>query len=188
MQIPAAKIYFPEDDRNELVKQFDEILQSGQLTLGKYGKDFEQKFARYIGTKYAAAVNSGTSALEIILRSLDIEGSSVIVPTNTFFATPASVIHAGGRVIFADIDDGLCLDSQSLETNIQKDTKAVIVVHIGGIISPQIKEIQEICRKGNLFLIEDAAHAQGSTLMKISIKEPRFSETRARQGSLAMYI
>lgn len=164
MQIPAARIYFPAEDRRELLKQIDSILESGQLTLGKYGKEFEEKFAQYVGTKYAVAVNSGTSALEIILRSLDIEGSSVIVPTNTFFATPASVIHAGGRVIFADITDNLCLDPQSLRKNMTEDTRAVILVHIGGIIPPEIKEIQDICRRHDFFLIEDAAHAQGSTL------------------------
>ncbi len=164
MQIPAARIFFPEEDRKELLEQIDGILKSGQLTLGKYTKEFEQQFAQYVGTKYAVAVNSGTSALEIILRALDIEGSSVVVPTNTFFATPASVIHAGGKVIFADIADNLCLTTESVEKSIKKDTRAVIVVHIGGLIPPQITGIKEICEKRGLFLIEDAAHAHGSTL------------------------
>lgn len=164
MQVPAAKIYFPEGDRKQLLKQIDGILQSGQLTLGKYGKKLEQEFAEYVGTKYAVAVNSGTSALEIILRSLALEDSSVVIPANTFFATPASVIHAGGRVTFADITDNLCLDVESVLEAIQKDTKAVIVVHIGGMIPPQIRELQQICKEHNIFLIEDAAHAQGSTL------------------------
>ena len=62
MQIPAAKIYFPEDDRKELLKQIDGILASGQLTLGKYSREFEQRFAEYVGTKYAVAVNSGTTS------------------------------------------------------------------------------------------------------------------------------
>jgi len=164
MQIPAARIYFPEEDRRKILEQIDEILKSGQLTLGKYTKEFEAKFAEYTGTKYAVAVNSGTSALEIILRALDIAGSSVIVPTNTFFATPASVIHAGGKVIFADITDNLCLASASVRRQINNDTKAVIIVHIGGLVPPQIIEIQQICQERGLILIEDAAHAQGSTL------------------------
>lgn len=164
MQIPAARIYFSEEDRRKILEQIDGILKSGQLTLGKYTKQFEEKFAEYVGTKYAAAVNSGTSALEIILRALDIEGSSVIVPTNTFFATPASVIHAGGKVIFADIKDNLCLDPESVTKSIQKDTKAIIIVHIGGVIPPQITQIQQICKEHNLHLIEDAAHVHGSTL------------------------
>ena len=164
MKIPAAKIYFPGEDRKELLKQIDGILESGQLTLGKYTKEFEERFAEDVGTKYAIAVNSGTSALEIPLRALDVKGHSVIVPANTFFATPASVIHAGGDVIFADVTENLCIDPESVKENIREDTKGIIVVHIGGIIPPQIKEIQEICEGHNLFLIEDAAHAHGSTL------------------------
>ena len=164
MKIPAAKIYFADEDRKELLKQIDEILETGQLTLGKYTKEFEERFAEHVGTKYAIAVNSGTSALEISLRALDVEGHSVIVPTNTFFATPASVIHAGGEVIFADVTESLCIDPESIKKNIREDTKGVIVVHIGGIVAPRIKEIQEICKDHNLFLIEDAAHAHGSTL------------------------
>jgi len=164
MKIPAAKIYFPEEDRKKLLRQIDGILASGQLTLGKYTKEFEERFAAYVGTKYAIAVNSGTSALEISLRALDVKGHSVIVPTNTFFATPASVIHAGGEVIFADVTENLCIDPESVKENIRKDTKGIIVVHIGGIVAPQIKEIKEICEDHGLFLIEDAAHAHGSTL------------------------
>ncbi|MAF85155.1 MAG: aminotransferase DegT [Dehalococcoidales bacterium] len=164
MNIPAARIYFPEDDRKTILKQIDGILDSGQLTLGKYGKEFEQKYAEYVGTKYAVAVNSGTSALEIILRALDIDDSSVIVPTNTFVATPASVIHAGGKVVFADITDNLGLKPASVRKVINKDTKAVFVVHIGGLIPPQIAEIQHLCQEHGLFLLEDAAHAQGSIL------------------------
>jgi len=164
MQVPAAKIYFSEEDRKKVLKQVDEILESGQLILGKYTREFEEKFAKYVGVKYAVAVNSGTSALEIPLRALEIQGFSVIVPTNTFFATPASVIHAGGKVIFADMTENLCLDPNSIKQKIQKDTKGIIIVHIGGVVPPQTKEIQEICREHNLFLIEDAAHAHGSTL------------------------
>ena len=164
MQIPAAKIYFPEEDRRKLQEQLDGILESGQLTLGKYTRQFEERFAEYVGTKYAIAVNSGTSALEIILRALDIEGSSVISPTNTFFATPAAVIHAGGKVIFADATHNLCLDPQSVKRGIRPDTKAVIIVHIGGLVPPEMSEIQQICQEHSLYLIEDAAHAHGSTL------------------------
>jgi len=164
MQIPAAKIYFPEEDKRDISAKVEEILGTGQLTLGRYGKQFEEEFVRYVDAKYAVAVNSGTSALEIILRALGIQGNSAIVPTNTFFATPASVIHAGGKVIFADISENLCLDPRSLEESIREDTKAVVIVHIGGVIPPQIKQIQEICRTHNLFLIEDAAHAHGSSL------------------------
>ena len=164
MRIPATKVWFPEEDREGILAKTQEVLSTGQLTLGKYTKEFGEKFASYVGTKYAVAVNSGTSALEITLRALDIREHSVVVPTNTFFATPASVLHAGGKVIFADTTENLCLDPVSVQESIREDTKAVIIVHIAGIIPPQIEEIKEICQTHGLFLIEDAAHAQGSTL------------------------
>jgi len=164
MNIPAAKIYFPEQDRKQILHNIDSALESGQLTLGRYGKEFEEKFASYIGVNYAVGVNSGTSSLEIPLRIFDIKDRSVIVPTNTFFATPASVIHAGGKVEFADISENLCIDPDSLQEKINKNTKGVIVVHIGGLVVPEIREICKICDEHGLFLLEDAAHAHGSSL------------------------
>src|SRR6267378_2490285 len=102
LRIPPAKVYFPEEDRKVILQQIDEALVTGQLTLGKHVKAFEECFARKVGTRYAVAVNSGTSALEIPLRVFDVRGKTVLVPTNTFFATPASVLHAGGRPRFVD--------------------------------------------------------------------------------------
>ena len=121
MNIPAAKIYFPEEDRKELLKRIDGILESGPLTLGTYTKEFEERFAEYTGTNHAIAVNSGTSALEIPLRALDVKGHSMIVPTNTFFATHVSEIHAGGEVIFADVTENLCIYPERVNENIVSD-------------------------------------------------------------------
>jgi len=164
MKIPAAKICFPEEDRQQILQSISEILESGQLTLGKHGRQFERAFAEYVGTQYAIAVNSGTSALEIILRALNIKGSSVVVPTNTFIATPAAVLHAGGDVLFADVDDSLCLSLKNLKTVLRDDTRAIMLVHIGGAIAPQTEEIRQFCADQGLYLIEDAAHAHGSSL------------------------
>jgi dTDP-4-amino-4,6-dideoxygalactose transaminase len=164
LEVPAAKIYFPDEDRREILDNIGKILESGRLTLGEFGKEFEKRFAEYIGTKYGIAVNSGTSALEIILRCVDVKNSSVIVPTNTFFATPASVLHAGGKVVFCDVRENLCIDPESVKENLREDTKCIIVVHIGGIISPQIRDLIDICKDHNLILFEDAAHAHGSKL------------------------
>lgn len=164
IQIPAARIYFSDLDRAVIQQRVDEILRSGALTLGKYGRQFEEEFARQVGTRHAVAVNSGTSALEIPLRIWDVAGHSVVVPTNTFMATALAVWHAGAEVVFTDVDEHLCLDAASLERSIRDDTKAVIVVHIGGVVAPQIDRIVEICRARNLLLLEDAAHAHGSSL------------------------
>jgi cystathionine beta-lyase/cystathionine gamma-synthase len=99
-QIPAARIQFLPEDRAWITERIAEVLATGQLTLGKYGAQFEENFAQFCGSRHAVAVNSGTSALEIILRTLGVEGKDVLVPTNTFFATAAAVVHAGGRPIW----------------------------------------------------------------------------------------
>ena len=165
MRIPILRIPFTDDDISFVQNAIEEVLKSGQLAMGKYVAEFERKFAEFVGTKYAIGVNSGTSALEICLRAIDVRDFSVIVPTNTFMATATSVIHAGGRVIFSDVSKkDLCMDAEDVNEKIQKNTKAVILVHIGGIISSQLKAIKEICEDHKLFLIEDAAHAHGSTI------------------------
>lgn len=162
MKVPAAKICFPDEDRTEILQRIDQALAAGQLTLGKYGKEFEECFAAYVGTKYAVAVNSGTSSLEIPLRILSVTGKTVLVPTNTFFATPAAVLHAGGKVSFVDADvETFSLDVESLKRSITPDTVGVIVVHIGGIVTPRMAEIQGVCHDHGLWLFEDAAHAHG---------------------------
>ena len=111
------------------------------------------------------AVSSCTAALEISLRYFDVKNSEVIIPTNTFITTGNAVIYGGGTLILADIKPNtLCLDPADLLRKITPKTKGVIVVHIGGLPCPDIKEIQNICRERNLFLIEDAAHAHGATI------------------------
>ena len=162
--VPSAKIYFPEEDRKKILNKIDDVLKSGYLTLGKYGKELEQKFAKYTGTKYAIAVNSGTSALEISLIASGVKNNSVILPTNTFAATAFAVHHSRNKIIFADCDNDFNMNPDSLNENIGKDTKAVILVHIGGNISKNISEIKKICDDNKLILLEDAAHAHGSSL------------------------
>jgi perosamine synthetase len=165
MRVPPAKIHIPEEDRREILAHIDECLATGQLTLGKHGAAFEEAFAQTAGTKHAVAVSSGTSALEIIFRAIGVEGGEVVVPTNTFFATPAAVLHAGGIVRFAECDSTTyAIDVDHARSLINGRTRAVVVVHIGGIISPRIAELQAICADAGIPLVEDAAHAHGSTL------------------------
>jgi dTDP-4-amino-4,6-dideoxygalactose transaminase len=165
MRVPPAKIHVPEEDRRQILSQIDEALASGQLTLGKHGAAFEEDFARTAGTRHAIATSSGTSALEIIFRAVGVAGGDVIVPTNTFFATPAAVQHAGGTVAFAECDARtFSLDVDHVRSLLGPRTRAVVVVHIGGVITPRIGELRQICSSAGVPLIEDAAHAHGSTL------------------------
>jgi len=165
MRIPAAKVFIPEEDRQWILEQMEKAMDSGWLTLGDFNKQFAEEFARYHNAKFAVPVNSGTSALEIILRILDVEGKGVVVPTNTFYATAGAVVHAGGKLQLADISpQTFTLTPKSITEAMDETTKVVIIVHIGGIISPDIWEIKKFCDEKGLYLVEDAAHAHGSTL------------------------
>ncbi len=165
MNIPPVKPYFPEEDKNWVAEKIREILSSGQLTLGSLGREFEHKFAEFTGAEYAVSVNSGTSAIEIPLRILNVMGKEVLVPTNTFFATAAAVVHAGGSPVFVDMDpETFALSLEQLEKRLSQKTVGVILVHIAGIVSEQTIEIGNWCNEKGLWLLEDAAHAHGSTL------------------------
>lgn len=163
-KIPAARIQFLPEDRAWIAERISEVLATGQLTLGRYGAQFEENFAQFCGCRHAVAVSSGTSALEIILRSLGVEGKDVLVPTNTFFATAAAVVHAGGRPVLVDMDpESFGMRPEDIEDSLTPRTAGVVVVHIGGVVSRRIKELQELCRKKGIWLVEDAAHAHGSS-------------------------
>ncbi len=161
MKVRIARPYFK--NKKKILNAISKILESGRLMEGRYCLAFEHKFAHYIGTKCAIAVSSCTSALEIVLRYINVKNYEVIVPTNTFIATPNAVIYAGGRPVFADIEsDTFCLDPDDFRKRITSKTKAVILVHIAGMISPFIDKIIKICKSHKLFLIEDCAHAHGA--------------------------
>src|SRR5438445_521103 len=137
MTVPAARIVFSEEDRAEVLALVDESLRTGSLTLGPRTREPENAFAARHQMPFAVAVNSGTSALEIVLRALGAGGREVVVPTNTFFATAAAVVHAGGVPRFADVAaDTFALTAASAEAAITPETAGVIVVHVGGVVSP----------------------------------------------------
>ena len=164
MEIPAARLVFSDEDRATILEMIDGSLQSGSLTLGPRTRELEEAFRDRHDAGYAVAVSSGTSALEIVLRSLGIEGREVIVPTNTFFATAAAVLHAGGTPRFADVSaETLALSVETLEAALTDDTAGVVLVHIGGAVTPDTPAIAELCEARGIFLFEDAAHAHGAS-------------------------
>lgn len=167
-QVPPAKPYFPDKDITVILKETETILRSGRLTLGDYTNRFEAAFAKSFKVPHAVAVNSGTSALEIALRVMGLRrGTEVLIPTNTFSATAAAVIFAGGKPVLTDINaKSLSIDEENIQKHLTSETKAIIVVHVGGLVCPDMNAIAELCEDHHLFLIEDAAHAHGSTLEK----------------------
>jgi dTDP-4-amino-4,6-dideoxygalactose transaminase len=167
--VQAARVVFPAADRAEIAAAVSEILGSGMLTLGPYTRQFESAFAAahpaQSGLPHAVAVSSGTAALEIALRCAGVAGRDVIVPANTFYATGAAAVAAGGRLVFADVDPAtFALSPDTLAAALTPDTAAVVLVHIGGLITPAADDLRRICADRGITLIEDAAHAHGATL------------------------
>ncbi len=165
MDVPAARVVFTEADREAISRMTSEALASGSLTLGSHGEAFEAEFAAAHGASHAVAVSSGTAALELSLRLVGVTGGEVIVPANTFFATAAAAVRAGAKVIFADVDaETFALTPEAVARALTPRTRAVVIVHIGGLISPAVPAIADLCRERNVPLIEDAAHAPGGSL------------------------
>jgi dTDP-4-amino-4,6-dideoxygalactose transaminase len=163
--IPAARVVFSGEDRQRILQLIDGALASGQLTLGPLTAQLEGAFGVRHGGAVAVATSSGTSALEIALRAVGVAGREVVVPVNTFFATAAAVLHAGGRLRFADVDaTTLALSDQTLAAALTLSVAAAVHVHIGGAISPDVAGVRRLCDARGLTLIEDAAHAHGSSL------------------------
>lgn len=163
MTIPATLPWFPPDQERFILGAVRKVLRTGRLILGPYTGEFERRFARHVGVPHAVAVSSCTAALEIALRWGRIAGGEVVIPTNTFVATANAVWLAGGEPILADIEPStLCLDVEDLRRRVTRRTRAVIVVHIGGLVHPRIGEIRALCRRRKLLLVEDAAHAAGA--------------------------
>lgn len=169
MKIQSKAVSFTLENKAEVMKYIEEILDTGALTLGKYTSLLEEEVRNILGVRYVVAVNSGTSALEMILRALDIAGKKVLVPTNTFAATIFAVVHAGGIPVFVDNEPGKSFAgvNQYLDV-LDAETAAIVAVHIGGEINPAFPELVELCNERGLPLIEDAAHALGSRLGNVS--------------------
>lgn len=163
MDVPILKIPFTEDDADHICRELKELLVVGHLAMGRHCRDFEKAFAQFCGVNFALGCSNGTAALEMIFRALDLAGASVAVPATTFMASALAPLAAGAKIILVDCDPEyfqLCPDD--LERKIRPDTKAVLLVHLGGFISPHLERLKKICRQAGAALIEDAAHAHGA--------------------------
>ena len=157
-------IGFEKEDTKKLHKMWDEIIETQKWSEGKFTQSFEEKWSAYNGT-YSVAFSSWGGAALACLEFFNLRDRVVLCPSNTFMATPLSAVKAGAKVEFVDCNkDDLCMSIDDLKDKIDKyNPAAVFVVHIGGHIAFQIKEIAKLCKEKNLILIEDCAHAHGAS-------------------------
>jgi len=157
--IPVARPLIREEEKRAVM----EVMDSGQLAMGKRTEAFEEAFAAYVGAKHAIGVNSGTAALIVALQAHGVgPGDEVITTPFSFIATATSIIACGAKPVFVDVDPfDLNLDPNKVEAAITDATKAVMPVHIFGHPA-RIAELEELCADNELALVEDAAQAHGA--------------------------
>jgi perosamine synthetase len=163
-QIKPFFLDLTEDEIDDVQSKMGSILRSGQLILSKYTEQFEAEFAQYIGCKYAVTLNTATSGLQLLMTLKGAKGKKIAVPSNTNFASVATIIHAGGIPVYMDMTKEYFVPNLDiLKYTVEKyKVEGVMWVHIGGIISPDFDQVVEYCKSKNIFLVEDAAHAHGS--------------------------
>lgn len=149
--------------KKEVFEVFEKVYDNTAFSGGPFVEEFEKNFAVFCGTRYAVGVNNGTSALHLAMIALNIgPGDEVIVPANTFIATAWGVSYTGATPVFVDCTlDTWQIDINKIEEKITARTKAIAGVHLYG--QPfDVDAVKAICEKHNIYLIEDAAQAQGA--------------------------
>lgn len=149
--------------KKEVFDMFEKVYENTAFSGGPFVEDFEKAFSAYTRTTYTIGVNNGTSALHLAMLALGIgAGDEVIIPANTFIATAWGVSYVGATPVFVDCDaNNWEIDPSKIEKAITSKTKAIIGVHLYGMPF-DIDAVSAIAKKHHLFLIEDAAQAQGS--------------------------
>ncbi|MFA5181681.1 MAG: DegT/DnrJ/EryC1/StrS family aminotransferase [Syntrophales bacterium] len=160
MAIPVSR---PSVGQEEL-KEVEKVFSTGWLGLGATVFEFESKLKDYLGAKHVLAVNTGTTALHIALDAFGIkDGDEVIVPSLTFCASIQAITALGARPVFCEINPAnLNMDVSDVKKRITTKTKAIMPVHYCGQAC-DMDALMEICKNQRIFIIEDAAHAFGSS-------------------------
>jgi dTDP-4-amino-4,6-dideoxygalactose transaminase len=150
--------------KSEVMAAVESVLDSGRFILGPQVAAFEKEFAEYCQVRFARGVANGTCALHLMLRNLGLgPGDEVITAPNSFLASASAVALAGATPAFVDVRPDMNMDPERLEAAITPQTRAVIPVHLTGRPA-RMREICDIARRHNLFVLEDAAQAVGATL------------------------
>jgi dTDP-3-amino-3,4,6-trideoxy-alpha-D-glucose transaminase len=164
IQVPLTRLDNADPTlMEELLETVERVARAGAFTLGPEVEEFESDYAEYCGTAHAVGVSSGTEALVLVLRALEIgPGDEVILPTNSFIATAEAVSIVGATPRFADVDEASALISaETVASAIGPRTRCIIPVHLYGR-AVELEPIIELAREHRLRVIEDACQAHGA--------------------------
>ena len=151
-----------QDEKKEINQCINKVLKKGHLILTEEVESFEKEISIYTNSKFCLGLNSGTDALMMALWSCGVgKGDEVITTSKSFIATMAAIIHVGAKPVLVDVKEDLNINTNLIEEKITKNTKAILPVHWTGRIC-DMEHINEIAKKNNLTVIEDAAQAMGS--------------------------
>jgi len=167
----SIQLFRPYYRKDEVLKEIEECLDLGWTGLGFKTNKFEEAFKKYADIPYAHYVASNTVGLQIAIKILKDankwkNGDEIITTPLTFVSSNHSIVYNNLQPVFADVDDSLCLDLESIKSKVTKKTKAILFVGIGGNIG-QYNEIRDFCKENNLKLILDAAHMAGTKIDRI---------------------
>jgi dTDP-4-amino-4,6-dideoxygalactose transaminase len=155
---------FDLDYNSSEISAVTSVLKKRWLTMGERVEEFESKFARFVKAKYAVALSSGTAALHLALKSLDVKaGDEVLVPSITFVASINTVLYCGAKPVFVDSTslNDFNISVTDLKKKISPKTRGIIVVHYGGFLA-DMDRISKLARKHGLLIVEDSAHSIGT--------------------------
>lgn len=157
--IPISKPIIGEEEKKAVLS----VLASGMLAQGENVREFEEKFAKYVGTKYAVATSSGTTAIHLTLLALGLGKADVVITTPfTFISTVTPILFCGAKPVFADIDKRTFnIDPEKIEESITKNTKLILPVHLYGQPA-DLASIMSIAKEHNLLVVEDACQSHGA--------------------------
>ena len=160
-QLPINHNYLPQQfsDSDAIIDEIKELVKKGDFTLGQAVDELENEFKKIAQTKYAIGVGSGTDAIFLSLKAVDIDkGHQVITVPYTFYATVGAIVTAGATPVFVDVGPDYNMDPEKIEEAITPRTKAILPVHWSGLLC-DMERIYQIAKKYDLFIIEDACHA-----------------------------
>ena len=170
MKVKFTNLYKLIHNKEKILNKIQNLIKNSRFSGGDEVSKFENSFKKFVGAKYCVSVGNGTDALEIAIKSLNLKkNSEIIIPVNTWIATAEAVVNNGYKIKFCDVnldDYSMCMDD--LKSKINKNTSAIIPVHLYGIAT-NVKEIKKIINKKKIKIIEDCAQGHGTKLGKTHV-------------------